>query len=236
MPRHVAAFSGLDILCHAVESYTALPYTERLRPERPAVRPSYQGSNPISDVWSLEALRLVSRFLLRAVEDPSDTEARANMLLAASYAGVGFGNSGVHLPHAMSYPVAGGVKRYRAPDYPSEHPLVPHGLSVILNAPAAFRFTAAASPDRHLTAAQVLGADTAHSPADGAGAILSDRIVWFLQQLRLPNGLRAVGYTAADIPSLVEGTLLQRRLTTLSPRPAGPDQISAMFEDAMTAW
>ncbi len=113
MPAQVAASSGLDILSHALESYTALPFTERPRPERPSLRPPYQGSNPISDIWSLEALRMVSRFLVRAVEDPSDDVARANMLLAASYAGVGFGNAGVHLPHAMSYPVAGHVKSYR---------------------------------------------------------------------------------------------------------------------------
>ena len=236
MPPQVAAFTGLDILCHAVESYTALPFTERTRPERPSLRPPYQGSNPISDVWSLEALRLVSQFLIRAVEDPSDDEARARMLLAASYAGVGFGNAGVHLPHAMSYPVAGNVKHYCAPGYATDHPLVPHGLSVILNAPAAFRFTAPASPVRHLAAAEALGVDVAGALSADAGSILADRITWFIRQLRLPNGLREVGYTSADIPALVDGTLLQRRLTTLSPRPAGPEELSAMFEDAMSAW
>ena len=57
-----------------------------------------------------------------------------------------------------------------------------------------------------------------------------------MQRLGVPNGLRAVGYTSSDIPALVEGTLLQRRLTTLSPRPAGVEELSAMFEDAMVAW
>src|SRR5438552_326350 len=117
MPAAVAASTGLDILSHAVESYTAMPYTDRPRPDRPALRPAYQGSNPISDIWSLEALRMVTAYLVRAVEDADDDEARANMLLAASYAGVGFGNAGVHLPHGMSYPVSGHVKSYRAPGY-----------------------------------------------------------------------------------------------------------------------
>ena len=142
MPPQVAASTGLDILSHAIESYTALPFSERPAPERPALRPAYQGSNPISDIWSLQALRMVNRFLLRAVADPADDQARANMLLAASYAGMGFGNAGVHLPHGMSYPVSGQVKAYRAPGYGGGHPLVPHGFSVILNAPAVFRFTA----------------------------------------------------------------------------------------------
>ena len=107
LPPQVAAASGLDVLCHAVESYTALAFTERPRPGRPNGRPAYQGANPISDIWSLEAMRIMARCFVRAVEDPSDEEARAQMLLAASYAGIGFGTAGVHLPHAMSYPYPG---------------------------------------------------------------------------------------------------------------------------------
>ena len=236
MPPEVAASTGLDILSHAIESYTAMPFTDRPRPDRPSLRPAYQGSNPISDVWSMEALRMVSRFLIRAVDDPSDDEARAQMLLAASYAGVGFGNAGVHLPHGMSYPVSGNVKNYRAPGYVADHPLVPHGISVILNAPAVFRFTASASPGRHLQAAEALGADISNARAEDAGTILADRLVWYMQRLRTPNGLSAIGYTSADIPALVEGTLPQHRVTKLSPRPAGPEELSRLFEDAMIAW
>lgn len=241
MPPAVAAASGLDILSHAIESYTAVPYTglwsaARPRPERPSLRPPYNGANPISDIWSLEALRMVARYLVRAVDDPSDDEARANMLLAASYAGVGFGNAGVHLPHAMSYPVAGHVTTYHAPGYPASRPLVPHGVSVILNAPPVFRFTASASPQRHLEAAAALGADVAGRHAADAGAILADRLIWFMQQLDVPNGLSAVGYSTTDIPELVAGTLLQKRLTMLSPRPAEADDLAALFEQALTAW
>ena len=236
MPAQVAASSGLDILSHAVESFTAIPFTERPRPARPELRPAYQGSNPMSDVWSLQALRMVAKFLVRAVHDPSDDEARANMLLAASYAGVGFGSAGVHLPHGMSYPVSGNVKQYVAPGYSADHPLVPHGVSVILNAPAVFRFTAAANPERHLEAAAALGADVSSARPADAGKILADRITWFMQQLHVPNGLRAIGYSSSDIPGLVEGTLPQHRVTRLSPRPAGPDELSALFEDAMVAW
>ena len=236
MPPEVAASSGLDILCHGVESFTALPFTERPRPERPELRPAYQGSNPISDVWALQALRMVATYLVRAVEDPSDEEARSNMLLAASYAGVGFGSAGVHLPHGMSYPVSSTVKQYVAPGYAADHPLVPHGVSVILNAPAVFRFTAPANPARHLEAAQALGANVSGATPADAGTILADRITWFMQRLRVPNGLRALGYSSSDIPALVAGTLPQHRVTKLSPRPAGHDELSALFEDAMTAW
>ena len=236
MPPEVAASSGLDILSHAIESFTAMPYTGRPMPDRPALRPAYQGSNPISDVWSLQALRMVAKFIVRAVADPSDEEARSQMLLAASYAGVGFGNAGVHLPHGMSYPVSGHVKSYRAPGYSADHPLVPHGISVILNAPAVFRYTAAANPQRHLQAAEALGSDISTVKDGDAGKILADRITWFMRELKVPNGLKAVGYSSSDIDTLVEGTLPQHRVTKLSPRPAGPDELGKLFEDAMVAW
>lgn len=236
MPPQVAAATGLDILSHALESFTAMPYTERSMPDRPAMRPAYQGSNPISDIWSMQALRMVNQFLVRAFDDTSDDEARANMLLASSYAGVGFGNAGVHLPHGMSYPVSGNVTSYRAPGYVTDHAIVPHGMSVILNAPAVFRFTARANPARHLHAAEALGANVSGARTEDAGTILADRLTWFMQRLKMPNGLSAIGYSSSDIPALVEGTLPQHRVTKLSPRPAGPDELSALFEESMVAW
>lgn len=236
MPPQVAAATGLDVLSHAVESYTAVPYHERPRPETPQLRPAYQGSNPISDVWSLQAMRMVGTWLVREVEDPDDEEARAQMILASSYAGVGFGNAGVHLPHGMSYPVSGMVKTYRCDGYPPDRPLVPHGYSVILNAPAVFRFTAPACPARHLAAAEALGADVSRARHEDAGKILADRIIEYMQRLRVPNGLQALGYSRADIPALAEGTLPQHRVTKLSPRPASPAELEAIFEDALTAW
>jgi hydroxyacid-oxoacid transhydrogenase len=179
---------------------------------------------------------MVARYLVRAVEDPSDLEARANMLLASTYAGIGFGNAGVHLPHGMSYPVSGMATSYFAPGYPGDHAMVPHGYSVVLNAPSVFRFTASANPQRHLEAAAALGADVSGVlPAD-AGNVLADRITWFIARLKLPNGLRALGYTSSDIPALVEGTLPQHRVTKLSPRPAGPEELSRLFEGALVAY
>ena len=234
LPRQVAAACGLDVLCHAIESFTALPYRDRPLPARPILRPAYQGSNPISDIWSLQALAMTAEFLPRVFRDAGDAEARGQMLLAASYAGVGFGNAGCHLPHGMSYPVSGNVRSFRMPGYEAvDHPMVPHGVSVILNAPAVFRFTAQASPDRHLRAAQVLGADVSGARAADAGKILADRLVNIMRVLEIPAGLRAVGYERADIPMLVAGTLPQHRVTKLSPRPATADDLAAMFEESL---
>ena len=236
MPAEVAASTGVDVLTHAIESYTALPFNQRPKPARPILRPAYQGSNPISDIWSLHALRMVAEFLPRAVEDPADDEARGMMMLAASYAGIGFGNAGVHLAHGMSYPISGMVRNYKPDGYDVDHPIIPHGMSVVLNAPAVFRFTAPAWPERHLTAAEALGVDISGvKPAD-AGKVLSDRVIYFMQKLNIPNGLAAVGYTSSDIPALVKGTMPQHRVTKLSPRPANEDDLHKLFEDAMVYW
>ena len=236
VPPLVAASSGLDVLSHAIESYTALPFHQRARPESPRLRPAYQGSNPVSDIWALEALQMVNRSLIRAVEDPSDDDARTEMLLAASFAGMGFGNAGVHLPHGMSYPVAGMVRDYRPEGWSVDHPIAPHGISVILNAPAVFRFTASTSPQRHLDAARALGTDVTRARPEDAGAILADTITSYMQQLKIPNGLRDIGFSSDDIPGLVKGTLPQHRVTKLSPREAGEEALTALFEDAMVAW
>ena len=236
LPPAVAASTGLDVLSHALESYTAIPYHQRPKPETPLHRPAYQGSNPISDLWAIHALELVAEFLPRAVADPSDEKARSNMLLAAAIAGIGFGNAGVHLPHGMSYPIAGMVKDFRPPGFEVDHPLVPHGISVILNTPAVVRFTAPACPQRHLRAALALGADCAGAALSGAGEILANRVIEFMQKLGMPNGIKAVGYTEADIPALVQGTLPQHRVTKLSPRPADEQDLRRLFQESLSIW
>ena len=236
LPSQVAAATGLDVLTHAIESYTALPFNQRVKPDRPLLRPAYQGSNPISDTWALQALRIVTEFLKRAVKDPSDDEARGMMLLAASYGGIGFGNAGLHLAHGMSYPVSGMVRDYMPEGYNVDHPMVPHGMAVVLNAPAVFRFTASACPDRHLDAAEALGVDITNAKPGDAGRILAECVMEFMQSLGMPNGLSAVGYKQDDIPALVQGTLPQHRVTKLSPRPADEQDLTGLFEDAMTYW
>ena len=239
MPAAVAASTGLDVLSHALESYTAIPFNHRPKPDRPIERPAYQGTNPISDMWAIRALELMAEFLPRAVADTSDDDARQQMLLAAAIAGIGFGNAGVHLPHGMSYPVAGMCKSFTPPGYSVDHPLVPHGISVILNTAAVVRFTAGSDPARHLEAARALGADISDAdPRDGnqAGQILADRVLHFMKTLGMPNGLAAVGYNDADVPRLVEGTLPQHRVTKLAPREAPREDLAELFQDSMQAW
>ena len=235
LPKMVAACSGFDVLCHGIESYTALPFSKREAPPTPAHRPAYQGSNPISDVWALAALELVGKNIVQAVLD-GDYNARSNMALAATFAGVGFGNAGVHLPHGMSYPVSSLVKKYRPDGYPEENAIVPHGMAVILNAPAVFRYTAQSNPERHIHAARLLGADISDAGPEDAGDVLSERIIEILQEIGAPNGLRELGYTPDDIPALVEGTLPQHRVTKLAPRATGSEDLYKLFNQSMQLW
>lgn len=236
MPAMITASTALDILTHAIESYTAIHYTSRPLPERPVYRPAYQGANPISDMWAVKAMEIMAANFITAVEEPENEEARGMMALAAAFAGVGFGNAGVHLPHGMSYPVSGMVRNYIAPDYISDHPIIPHGISVALNAPSVFRFTGSSNPRRHLEAAAALGADTDGVKEADAGELVAATMIGYFKRFNIPNGLKDVGFTEADIPKLVEGTLPQHRVTKLSPKPVGADELAELFKGAMRYW
>jgi hydroxyacid-oxoacid transhydrogenase len=226
-PTSVHISAGLDVLFHSMESYTAIPYTERTpRPANPILRPAYQGSNPVADIFSMWALKTTVKYLPRIAKDSTDHEARSQMLLAASFAGIGFGNAGVHLCHGMSYPISGLNKRgpkYKHPGYQVDHPIIPHGVSVALTGPAVFQFTAPSSPDRHREALAIFNNTTVTDPSitsipdSEIGSYLYESIARFLDGLGVPRGLKAVGYTKDDIPGLVEGTLPQRRVLDLAP-------------------
>jgi len=232
-PPGVTASAGMDILCHAVESYTARWYTSNER-KRPEQRVPYCGSNPVSDMWSEQALRLLAGSFRTAVHHGDDARARADMALAATFAGMGFGNAGVHIPHANAYPVAGRVRGFHPKDYPDHEPMVPHGMSVSLTAPEAFRFTFDACPDRHIRAAELL-APEADRPADPA-RFLPSVLIALMRDIDIPNGIGAVGYRASDIGDLVEGTMKQQRLLATSPRPVTDDDVAGIFTRSMELW
>lgn len=235
-PAGVTAAAGMDILCHALESYTARPYTS-YEHKQPHERVPYCGSNPIADMWSEKALALLAGSFRTAVHDGDNLEARADMALAATFAGMGFGNAGVHIPHANAYPIAGRVKDFHPKDYPSHEPMVPHGMSVSLTAPEAFRFTFDADPERHLKAARLLaaGADKNYDCVPDA-ELLPTVLIDLMRDIDIPNGCGAVGYDSSDISDLVEGTMKQQRLLTTSPKPVTEEDIAGIFERSLNLW
>jgi len=235
LPPGTVAATGFDVLTHAIESYTARPYTRRDKPA-PETRPPYQGANPFSDLGALAAVELGGRHLVAAVTETDAAASRHALMFAATLAGQAFGNAGVHIPHAMSYSVAGLGHRYVAKGYERDEPMVPHGLSVVLNAPAAFRFTGPACPERHLEAARALGADVSGAaPADG-GELLALRLIEMMRATGLPSGLAEIGYGDADVPALVAGSFAQTRLLAQAPCPVAEVDLARLYKDAMKYW
>jgi alcohol dehydrogenase class IV len=232
-PAGVTASAGMDILCHALESYTAAPYTAKER-KQPEQRVPYCGANPISDMWSEKALSLLATHFRRAVTDGDDLDARRGMAMAATFAGLGFGNAGVHIPHANAYPIAGQVRDFHPAGYPADEPMVPHGMAVSLTAPEAFRFTFAAAPHRHLRAARLLEPGAA-APSDDA-SFLPDVLVRLMRDIELPAGVGAVGFNDSDVDDLVDGALKQQRLLATAPRPVNAEDLGGIFRRAMSLW
>jgi alcohol dehydrogenase class IV len=233
LPKNVVAASGFDVLSHALESYTARPYTLRAKA---TARPMSQGANPWSDVGCEAAMRKLGTYLVRAVNDASDREARDNLMFAATLAGIAFGNSGVHVPHGMSYSVAGLVREFRPEGYPQHEPMVPHGMSVIVNAPSVFRFTAEACPERHLEGAAWLGADARGASPKDAGEVLAEHLIRLMRSTGIPNGLSGVGYGERDVDALSQGAFAQQRLLTNAPREVGREHLPQLFRGAMRYW
>ena len=231
-PAGVTAAAGMDILCHALESYTARPYTAYER-KQPAQRVPYCGANPIADMWAEKSMTLLAKAFRAAVRNGDDEEARADMALAATFAGMGFGNAGVHIPHANAYPIAGRVRDFRPDGYPADEPMVPHGMAVSLTAPAAFRHTWAASPDRHGRAAELLDPGSARP----AGAErLADVLRELMRDIGMPNGLGAIGYGKGDIADLVEGAMKQQRLLATAPVDVAAEDLAGVFTESMELW
>jgi hydroxyacid-oxoacid transhydrogenase len=232
-PAGVTAAAGMDILCHALESYTARPYTSYER-KQPEDRVPYCGANPIADMWAEKAMSLLAESFRQAVRDGSDEDARSKMAMAATFAGMGFGNAGVHIPHANAYPIAGRVKDFRPKDYPPDEPMIPHGMSVALTAPEAFRFTFDANPDRHRRAARLL--DPRADEPDDAAEFLPTVLAALMRDIDIPNGIGAVGYGEDDVPDLVEGALKQQRLLATAPKDVTGDDLAGIFRRSLSLW
>ena len=233
LAAEVTSSTGLDVVCHAAESFLSKPYETRSRPDSPDDRPPYQGSKPVADVWSAKALEFGGRYLRRAVADPDDVEARGFMMLAATMAGVGFGSAGVHIPHSCAYPIASVKHEYQPAGYPDDHPFVPHGHSVIVTAPAAFRFTYDAMPERHHQVAELLAGE---SISDAGPDTLPDIVRQLMQDVEAPRGVADFGYGEDDIPTLVDGALKQQRLLAIAPKEVGEDDLHHIIAASMTNW
>ena len=232
-PSEVTSSAGLDVVCHAAESYLTKPYDERPKIEDPDDRPPYQGANPVADMWSAKALEYGGKYLRRAVESGEDVEARGFMMLGATLAGVGFGSAGVHIPHACAYPIAGLKHEWQPPGYPEDHPFVPHGWSVIVTSPAAFRFTYDAMPERHREVAELLAGERIENADENT---LPEVVTQLMKDVGAPKGVRELGYSEDDIPDLVDGAMKQQRLLVGAPKEVTEEDLANILRESMENW
>jgi alcohol dehydrogenase class IV len=230
-PSGVTASAGLDVISHAIESFISKPYHKRVKPNSPDERPPYQGSNPVSDIWSMKAIDFVGKYLSRAVLNGDDVEARGNMMLSATLAGIGFGTAGVHIPHACAYPIAGLKHSYQASGY--KKCFVPHGLSVIVTAPAVFRFTYDVDPKKHIKAAELLKGCTINNPSSES---LPNELINLMQEVGVPSGLKELGYSKDDISEIVKGAMKQQRLLSIAPKNVNEKDLNRILVQSIENW
>jgi len=236
LPANVVASTGFDLCCHALECWTARAYTQHAKVAEPAARQYVQGGNPFSEVGSREAMQIVGRYLERGVADASDREARDNLMWAASLAGIAFGNAGTHLPHALSYGITHLMKDITTAGYTLPTPFIPHGISVIVNAPSIFRYTAEAEPARHLEGAAFLGADAKGATPDDAGEVLAKRLIELMRRTGMPNGLTGVGFDESHIDALAASSFRQTRAIGNAPRDSNQVDLENMYRGALSYW
>src|SRR5438552_7917405 len=234
--KNVMAASGFDCMSHALESLTARAWPRRQNPARGASRPVSQGANPFSDALASEALKAVGKFLVRAVNDATDAEARTELMYAATQAGIAFNAAGCHLPHGLSYAVSGLARDFHVPGYPEGKTLVPHGMAVLLNNPSFRRYTAPCAPERHIRAAACLGGETRDASPEDAGEALAGRVIELMRAAGMPNGLAELGFGSEDIDALANGAEPQYRVIRNAPKEVSRDDLKSLFGSAMRYW
>lgn len=202
LPPAITAATGMDALCHALECYVS------------------NKANPISDMFALEAMRLIFKSLYKAFENGRDLEARGDTLLAAFYGGVCIASSGTNVVHALSYPLGG---RYR----------IPHGISnAVLLAPA-FVCNKDACIDKLATvadiAAKAAGKSLSGMDDEQKADYLIDTLATLSRDLKIPATLEELGIPASDLDSLVDSAFEVKRLLNNNPKPLTKDDIRSIY-------
>lgn len=236
LPSKIVASTGFDLCCHALECYTAKAYTRHTNIDSPDARQYIQGANPFSEMAAKEALTIVGNYLERGVNDANDSRARDQLMWGATLAGIAFGNCGTHLPHAMSYGVTHLMHDIVTDGYSIESPFIPHGISVIVTAPSIFKYTAEATPERHLKAAEYLLADNKGARPDDAGEVLAQRLIELMRATTMPNGLTAIGFAEHHVSALAASSIRQGKAIANSPRESNQHDLENLYRSALSHW
>jgi alcohol dehydrogenase class IV len=152
-------------------------------------------------------------------------------MLSATLAGIGFGTAGVHIPHACAYPIAGLKHSYQASGY--KKCFIPHGFSVIVTAPAVFRFTYDIEPEKHIKAAELLKGSVITNPGYES---LPYELIKLMKKVGAPSGIKELGYAKEDIPEIIKGANKQQRLLSVAPKKVDENDLNKILIQSMENW
>ena len=220
LPSGPTAASGMDALGHAIEAYTTVTSDVKPRPESPDRRPSYNGRSILTDQHARTAIELIGNNLRPAVDQGTDLEARENMALASSIAGMAFTNAGVTINHAMAMAVG------------SEYD-VSHGQAVAVFLPETMRYNVSSGFERFIDIANLLGENTDEDSRDEAGRKAAEAVEKLSTHIGISGGIGRFGVTEEDVPELAEKTMSLKRLHVGNPRRIDKDDLEGIFREAL---
>jgi alcohol dehydrogenase class IV len=201
LPPHITANTGMDALVHAIEGYIA------------------KKSNPISDMYALQAIGLISKYLRKAVHNGENAEARYYMSLGSLEAGLSFSNSSCAAVHALAYPLGGTFH-------------IPHGLSNTLMLKSVMEFNVVTNIERFVDIAVAMG-ENVEGLCDRDAALKAIKAMGDLaEDICVPTRLRDVDIPKEAIPKMAEDAAKQQRLLSQNPRKLSVDDIRKIYENA----
>lgn len=201
-PAAITAATGMDALTHAIESFTSAKAT------------------PLTDVWAVEAIRVISRSLRTAVFRGSDLVARTDMALGSMMAGVSLANAGVGAVHALAYPVGGKFG-------------VPHGVSNSQLLPYVMEYNVQGNIQKFAEVARLMGEPVAGLSTREAAQVVVAGTRRLGEDIGIPMRMRHFHVTADAIPEMSQQAFNNRRLMDNNPRALTLDEVRAIYEKAL---
>jgi alcohol dehydrogenase len=201
LPAQPTAATGIDALCHAIESYTSV------------------NASPMSELLSLEAIRLIGDNLRTAVHDGTNLAAREAMLLGSLYAGLGLANAGVTAVHSLSYPLGG---KYG----------VSHGLANTIMLPPVMAFNVPGNLEKFVDIAEALGEIVDDLPLREAAWLAVEAVESLIEDCGIATTLEALGIPEDDFPELAKAAMTVARPLANNPCKLTLEEMVEIYQEA----
>lgn len=200
MPRGLTASTGMDALTHAIEGLITL------------------GAWEMSDMFETKAIEMIAKWLPKAVENPSDIEARDGMAAAQYIAGMAFSNVGLGLVHGMAHPLGAYYD-------------IPHGVANALLLPFVMEYNKEAAKAKYRTIAEAMGVDTSSMSDDEAADAAVKAVKDLAIRVRIPQHLSEIGVPESGLPTLAQAAF-NDVCTPGNPRQTNVEEILAIYKKA----